>query len=65
MSQRVFESLKPFFFKTLKDMNTYFCIHHTKLNELKLALNLMRINKIVHGDTNCDCACDVVCGLDG
>jgi hypothetical protein len=60
VDQRVFESLEPFFVKTLKDMNTWCCIYHMELNELRLALNLMRTNNIIHGNTNCDCACDVV-----
>ncbi len=61
----MFESLKPFFVKMLKDMNTWCCIYHMELNELRLALNLMRTSNTIHGNTNCDCACDVVCGLDG
>ncbi len=65
VGQRVFESLKPIFFKTLKNKNTCCCIYHTKLNELRLALNLMRTNNTVHGNIDCDCACDVVCGIDG
>jgi hypothetical protein len=36
-----------------------------ELNELKLALNLMRTSNTIHGNTNYDSACDVVCGLHG
>lgn len=63
IGQRLFESLKPFFVRLLKDRNTC-CIQHTKLEELRVAPNLMRTNNIVHGNHMCECFCDV-CGLDG
>ncbi len=43
--QRLFESLKPFFVKPLKDRNTCWYIYHVELNELKLALNLLKTKK--------------------
>lgn len=56
--------MKPFFGKPLKDRNICCCIYHTKLEELRVAPNLMRTNNIVHGNHMCECFCDV-CGLDG
>ncbi len=47
IGQRLFEFLKPFFGKPLKDRNTC-CIYHVKLNELRLALNLLRTKSLVH-----------------
>jgi hypothetical protein len=35
------------------------------MNELQLALNLMRTCNIVHGNQVCDYAFDDVCGFDG
>lgn len=64
IGQMLFESLKPFFGMPLKDSNTCCCIYHTKLEELKVAPNLMGTNNIVHGNHMCMCFCDV-CGLDG
>jgi hypothetical protein len=63
IGQKLFESLKPFFVKPLKDRNAC-CIYHTKLEELKVAPNLMKTNNIVHGNHMCECFCDVF-GLDG
>lgn len=39
-------------------MSTY-CIYHVKLYKLRLALNLMRTNNIVHENQLCDYICDV------
>jgi hypothetical protein len=44
VGQRVFEYLKSFFVKPLKNKNTCCCVYHVKLNELKLTLNLLRKN---------------------
>jgi hypothetical protein len=63
IAQRLFELLKPFFVRLLKDRNTC-CIQRTKLEELRVAPNLTRTNNIVHGNHMCECFCDV-CGLDG
>jgi hypothetical protein len=40
VGQRVFESLEPFYVKSLKDRNTC-CIYHIEIKELRLALNQM------------------------
>lgn len=48
IGQRLFESLKPFFVKPLKDMNTYCCIYHVELNELRFALNLLKTKNTIH-----------------
>jgi hypothetical protein len=65
LGKRVFELMKPFFVKTLKDKNTCCCIYHTKINELRLAFNLMKIGSVVQENKVCDCACGDVCGFDG
>ncbi len=65
VGQKVFESLKPFFVKTLKDKNTHCCIYHTKMNELRLAFNIMRTRGVVHENQICDYAYGDVCGFDG
>ncbi len=49
IGQRLFELLKPFLVKPLKDRNTCY-IYHTELEELRVALNLMRTNNIVRGN---------------
>lgn len=41
VGQRVFESLKPFYVKALKDRNTSCCIYHIEINEVCVALNQM------------------------
>jgi len=65
ISQRVFGYLKPFFVKPLKDKNTCCCIYHVKLNELRLALNLLRTNSLVHDVQLCDYHYGNLCGHDG
>jgi hypothetical protein len=64
IGQRSFESLKSFFVKPVKDRNTC-CIYHVEINELKLALNLMRINSTIHDRKRCGCHCDNVCSQRG
>jgi hypothetical protein len=61
IGQRSFESLKPFFVKPMKDQNTCCYIYHVELNELRLALNLMRTNNTVHDTKRCGYHCDNVC----
>jgi hypothetical protein len=39
--QKVFESLKPFYVKALRDRNTCCFIYHIEINELRVALNQM------------------------
>jgi hypothetical protein len=67
VGQRVFESLKPFYVKVLKDRNTCCCIYHIEINELCLALNqLQTYRNGFHGNLEvCDYAYGVVCGSDG
>ncbi len=64
IEQRLFESLKLFFVKPMKDRNTCYCMYHVKLNELKLALNSMMISNTIHENQLCDYTCDV-CNLGG
>ncbi len=60
MMLRVFEGLKPWFVKRLKEWNTRTCRYHTKLNELKLGLSSMRATrKEVH--SGCNCSCETIC----
>ncbi len=54
IGQRLFESLKLFFVKPMKDKNICYCIYHVELNELRLALTLMETNNIVHEYQLCD-----------
>ncbi len=63
--QRSFESLKPFFVKHVKDQNICCCIYHVELNELRLALNLVRTNNTIHDTKRCGCHCDNVCSHHG
>jgi hypothetical protein len=49
----------------MKDKNTYCCIYHIELNELRLAFNPMRQKNIIHNEQLCDYQCDGVCGLYG
>ncbi len=51
--------------KPLKDRNTYCCIYHVELNELRLALNLLKIKNTIHELQVCDCHHENVCGHDG
>jgi hypothetical protein len=62
--QRLFEFLKPFFVKHLKDKNTC-CIYHVKLDELRLTLNLLKTKSVVHDKQRCECHCDNVCDFNG
>jgi hypothetical protein len=64
IGQRLFEYLKPFFVKLLKDRNTC-CIYHAEFDELQLALNLLRTKNAIHDKQGCECCCDNVCGLNG
>lgn len=64
IGQRCFESLKPFFFKPVKDRNTCY-MHHVKFNELRLALNLMKTNNTIHDTKKCGYHCDNVCDQHG
>jgi hypothetical protein len=63
--QRVFESLKTFFVKLLKDKNTCCCIYHIELNELRLALNLLKTNNLVHDVQFCGYHYGNICDHDG
>jgi hypothetical protein len=65
VGQRVFESLKPFFVKALKDENAHCCIYHIEMNKLQLAFNLVKTQNVVHENQVCDYACGDVCGFDG
>jgi len=65
VGQKVFESLKPFFVKALKNENAHCCIYHTEMNKLRLAFNLMKTPSVVHENQICDDACGDVCGFDG
>jgi hypothetical protein len=57
---RVFECLKPWFVKRLKEWNTSTCRYHIELNELKLGLSSMQtIGKEVH--SGCNCSCETIC----
>ncbi len=58
-----FQTLKPWFVKRLKEWNTCTCRYHTKLNELKCGLNILRVGKHVH-DSHCVCSCEGICKLE-
>jgi hypothetical protein len=59
ISQHMFERLKPFV-NHLKERNTYCCICHFQMEEMRQSLNNMRVpTLVVHLDY--ECICQAIC----
>jgi len=58
ISKRSFDSLHPFWVKSL-ERNVCCCIYHVELKELKVGFNCMKINSGLHD--GCTCSFEEVC----
>jgi len=54
VGKRMFDSLRPFFIKALKERNVCCCIYHVETDELRIALNFMRLKSRLHNSKICD-----------
>lgn len=59
IGMRMFEMLKPFFCRRLKDRYTCCCEYHVQMSFLKDTLNHMRSRAFGLHDTGCSCVCNV------
>jgi hypothetical protein len=66
INKRSFDSLHPFWVKSLKEQNVYCCIYHVELEELKVGFNCMKINSRLHHGFTCSCeeACQATYGFE-
>jgi hypothetical protein len=60
VGKRSFDSLHPFWVKTMKEKNIYCCIYHTEMEELKVGFNYMQKNSSLHSNTKCSYSCEEV-----
>ena len=59
IGMQIFEMLKPFFCRRLKDRNTCCCKYHVQMSFLKDALNHMRSHAFGLHDKGCSCECTI------
>jgi hypothetical protein len=61
---RIFDSLRPFWVKQMKEWYVCCCICHVELEELRVALNNIQLSCSIHSKTHCKSSCEDVCQLE-
>lgn len=61
VGKRMFDSLRPWYVKKLKERNVCCCIYHVEMDELRQGFNNMRLRSGMHNSKICSCMCEEVC----
>lgn len=65
IGKRMFDSLRPWYVKSLKERNVCCCIYHVEMDELRQGFNNMRQRSGMHNSRLCSCTCEEVCRPEG
>jgi len=65
VGKRMFDSLKPFFIKALKERNVCCYIYYVEMDGLQIAFNFMCMKLGFYNSKICECFCEDVCEPEG